>query len=94
MSYTTDMTARPAKPITVTLGPLANMVQSRVNSGSYTSASEVVRAGLRALQREEEALDALLKARVAESLADTTPSVPQDDVFAALAARHAARAKG
>ncbi len=87
------MPARPAKPITVTLGPLAVAVQSRVASGRYASASEVVRAGLRALEREEEALDALLKARVEESLADPTPSLPHDEVFTALGARHAAHTR-
>ena len=87
------MTARPAKPITVTLGPLAEAVQSRVSSGRYTSASEVVRAGLRALEREEEALDALLKARIEESFANPAPSIPQDEVFATLRAHHAARTK-
>lgn len=85
---------RAAKPITVTLGPLTDAVQARVESGSYSSASEVLRAGLRALQREEEAIDAALRARVAESLADPSPSIPQDEVFAALEARHAARMKG
>ncbi len=85
------MSARPAKPITVTLGPLAEAVQSRVASGRYTSASEVVRAGLRALEREEDAVDALLRHRVEEALADPAPAIPQDEVFAALRARHASR---
>ena len=85
------MPARSAKPVTVTLGPLAGKARERVDSGRYGSLSEVVRAGLRALEREEEALDAILKARVEEALADPAPSIPQADVFAALRARHARR---
>jgi hypothetical protein len=37
----------------------------------------------------KEALDAILKARVEEALADPAPSISQADVFAALRARHA-----
>lgn len=85
------MTARSIKPVTVTLGPLSAMAQDRVTSGRYASVSEVVRAGLRALQREEEALDALLKARVEEALADPAPAIAHEDVFAELRARHVAR---
>lgn len=91
VSYIGPMTARAAKPVTVTLGPLAAKAQSRVASGNYASLSEVVRAGLRALEREEQALDAVLKARVEEALADPAPSLPQSEVFAALRARHAER---
>ena len=36
-----------------TLGPLTGAAQERVKSGRYASVSEVVRAGLRALDRED-----------------------------------------
>ena len=47
---------RAVKPITVTLGKMQERVDARVESGAYSSASEVIRAGLRALDREEEML--------------------------------------
>ena len=94
MSYTPAMTTRSAKPVTVTLGSLTEMAQERVASGRYASVSEVVRAGLRALEREEAALDAVLKARVEEALADPATPLPHEDVFAQLRARHEARTAG
>ena len=86
------MLGRASKPVTVTLGPLADMARERVESGRYGSLSEVVRAGLRALEREEDTFDAILKARVEEALADPAPSIPQTEVFAELRAHHARRA--
>jgi len=65
--------------------------RARVDSGRYGSLSEVVRAALHALEREEQALDAILKARVEEALADPASSIPQSDVFAALGAHSAKR---
>ena len=72
--------------------------RERVRAGQYASVSEVVRAGLRALDREEALLDRLfaptdegvladpawLKARIDEALNDLRPSVPADKVFARL----------
>lgn len=80
------MVERLSKPVTVTLGGMAERAQRLVDSGRYASMSEVVRAGLRALDREEAALDALLKAKVEEALADPRPPVPIDDAFARIKA--------
>ncbi len=41
---------------------LENYVQDKLNSGLYTSASEVVREGLRLLQEQEKLRDARLNA--------------------------------
>ena len=49
------MTRRSNRPISITLGDLHESLRARVKSGTYASASEVVRAGLRALDREEAA---------------------------------------
>lgn len=77
----------PNTTMTVTLGDLAEKVEERVRSGEYHSASEVVRAGLEALEREERAFNAVLKAKVEEALADPRPSIPMEEVFARLRAR-------
>ncbi|MBX9907747.1 MAG: type II toxin-antitoxin system ParD family antitoxin [Beijerinckiaceae bacterium] len=77
----------PNTTMTVTLGDLAEKVEERVRSGEYDSASEVVRAGLEALEREERAFNAVLKAKVEEALADPRPWIPADQVFARLRAR-------
>jgi antitoxin ParD1/3/4 len=84
------MPARANKPVSVTLGPLAARAEDRVRSGQYSSVSEVVRAGLRALDREEVAFDAILRAKVEQALADPRPAIPAEQAFAELDARIAA----
>ena len=85
--------ARTSRPITVTLGELQERVEARVESGSYASASEVLRAAVRALDREEDALNNWLRKKVDEALADPRPNIPAREVFKRLRAHHAARTK-
>lgn len=84
---------RTTKPISVTLGELQERVDARVQSGAYSSASEVIRAGLRALDREEEALNEIWRRKIKESLDDPRPSLPAEEVFRELRAHHTARVK-
>lgn len=84
---------RTSKPITVSLGKQQASIEARVASGAYESASEVVRAALRALDREEAAIDEVLRAKVQEAIDDPRPSIPADQVFAELRAFHEGRGK-
>lgn len=84
---------RTSKPITVTLGPQIASVEARLKSGQYASASEVMRSALRALDREDAALDDYLRAKVQTSVEDPRPSIPAADVFKRLRARHARNTK-
>ena len=75
-----------AKAITVTLGEMTSHAERHLASGRYASMSEVMRAGLRALDREEAVLDELIRVRVAEALADPRPAVALDTAFAQVRA--------
>ena len=85
--------ARTSRPITVTLGELQESVEGRVQSGAYASASEVMRAAVRALDREEAAQTEWLRRQIDEALADPRPPSPARDVFKRLRAHHAKRVK-
>lgn len=78
-----------SRPITVTLGDLQEHVEARVKSGAYASANEVMRAALRALDREEAAVSDWLRQRVDEAFADLRPHVPARKVFKRLRKHHA-----
>lgn len=80
---------RTSKPISVTLGPMQASLQKRLKSGDYDNASEILRSALRALDREEAAIEDHLRAKVATALADPRKSVPAADVFERLRAVHA-----
>lgn len=82
---------RSARTLTVSLGPQQALVDRRLASGAYASASEVVRAGLRALEREEAVLDEETRRMVQEALDDPRPPVPMEEVFDRIERKHAAR---
>lgn len=84
---------RTSRPVTVTLGALQESVDKRVKSGAYASASEVVRAGLRALDREEDALDDWIRHRIKQTLDDPRPPIPAEEVLTRLRAHHARRVR-
>jgi antitoxin ParD1/3/4 len=84
---------RTNKSITLTLGKQQQVLDAMVESGDYDSASEAVRAALRALEREREALDEIMRLKVQEAMDDPRPSIPAAKVFAELREFHASQAK-
>jgi antitoxin ParD1/3/4 len=81
-----------AEKLSITLPhDLAEMVRGKVRTGAYTSSSEVIRDALRLWQEREEILArqrGWLRNKVDRSLADASPSLDADDVFADLEARY------
>lgn len=75
----------------------AGYIDALVESGAYASGSEVVRAGLRALQERDTAVERWLREEVATTYdamqADPGRAIPADEVFAAVRAHHADRVK-
>ena len=71
----------------------ARKIREMVRSGAYASTSEVVRAGLRSLDRDEEdrreRLEAL-KRSVNDALDDPQPRLTTEEVQASLLQHHAA----
>lgn len=72
---------RTSKPITVTLGKQQASLDAWLETGDYESASEVLRAGLRALDREKAAFDEMMRQKIRESLEDPRPDVSIDEAF-------------
>ena len=75
----------------------ATFIDEKVASGTYASVSEVVRAGLRALQERDAAVERWLRDEVAPTYdrmkSDPKRGVPADKVFSGIRARHARRLK-
>ncbi len=75
----------------------AGYIDTLVASGSYASGSEVVRAGLRALQERDAVVEKWLREEVIDVCdaiqSDTGRAIPAEQVFATIRARHADRLK-
>ena len=73
-----------AEKLSVTVTPaMARMIREKVEDGSFGSASEVIRAALRAFQREEEEHAeriAAIKARIKASVEDPRPNLSSKQV--------------
>ncbi len=73
----------------------AEFVDKLVSSGAYASASEVVRAGLRALQERDAAVERWLREEVApvyDAIQDNPDrGIAAEDVFAELRKHHTKR---
>lgn len=71
-----------------------SFIDAKIKSGGYASVSEVVRAGLRALQERDEAVECWLRDEVAptyDAVKDgSVKTQPVGDAFDALRARHVA----
>lgn len=75
----------------------ARYIDALVANGIYASPSEVVRAGLRALQERDAAVDRWLREEVAPAYdamqADPSRAIPADQVFDGVRAHHTKRLK-
>lgn len=80
-----------AEKLSITVTPaMARMIREKVEDGSFGSASEVIRAALRAFQREEDEHAeriASIRARVKASIEDPRPAVPLDQAMAQVRER-------
>jgi len=86
---------RSTQQFSVTLSnELAEMVRGKVQSGEYASESEVIREGLRALRRHEQALENWLREEVVASHkeleADPSKALSVDQVRKSLDKTYAA----
>jgi antitoxin ParD1/3/4 len=75
----------------------AKFIDKKVASGTYASGSEVVRAGLRALQERDAAIERWLREEAGPAYdamrANPSRAISAKAAFAAVKARHASRRK-
>lgn len=84
---------RDTKKVSVELGMQGASLRRHLRSGQYLDANEVIRDALRALDREEAALEEMLRMKVRASLANKKPNVSGDEAFRRIELRHARRMK-
>jgi antitoxin ParD1/3/4 len=75
----------------------SEFIDAKVAAGEYASASEVVRAGLRALRERDAAVERWLNKEVAPTVdamaSDPARARSSDQVWSTIAAHHAERVK-
>lgn len=76
----------------------ADFIDKLVGSGAYASGSEVIRAGLRALQERDAAVERWLREEATTAYEDwktgKTKTLTADEAFAGVWKLHAERGKG
>lgn len=81
-----------AEKISITVTPaMKRVLEERVASGQFASASELMREAFRAWQRQQDEHEerlASIRARVQKSIDDPRSSIPAKDVFDRLRAMH------
>ena len=86
-----------AEKISITVTPaMKRVLEERVASGEFASASELMREAFRTWQKqqdEHQARVAEIRARIQHSLGDPRPSVPAKDVFENLQKLHKQKLK-
>ena len=87
---------RTTQQLSITLpNEMASAVKAKVQAGEYSSESEVIRDGLRALMARDRAVESWLQHQVGPAhdalKADPARAVTTDQVRARLAAEHAKR---
>lgn len=75
----------------------ADYIDKLVASGTYATGSEVIRAGLRALQQRDDVVERWLREEVAPVVlamqADPSQAIPMEEVFDEIEALHRERMK-
>ncbi|WJH39158.1 type II toxin-antitoxin system ParD family antitoxin [Aliirhizobium terrae] len=78
------------KPVQVTIGePLASFVDNEVESGRFASPDEVVAAGLRLLEEEQQKLEKLRELLIEGENSGEPRHVDRDEFLARMREKHA-----
>ena len=81
-----------AKKISITITPaMKRVLDERVASGQFASASELMREAFRTWQRQQDEHEerlASIRARIQKSVDDPRPSIPAEEVFDRLKKMH------
>jgi antitoxin ParD1/3/4 len=87
----------PAEKISITVTPaMKRVLEERVASGQFASASELMREAFRTWKQQQDEHEerlASIRARIDRSMNDPKPSIPAEDVFDRLRKMHAKNLK-